>query len=162
MWYAPFESSIRSTHVNSNTSILKAEILHLDTFGQMNVGIICSAETIWVYLCPLFHANDEAADCTGNDGGGGDDDHGSLWLDSRWTMDDERWMADVVYINARALLGAPAKSTRTTVSSKSCYIQQLTVVPSTHRMMMNEGDILELLINFRETSCLTPTEGWFK
>lgn len=77
-------------------------------------------------------------------------------------MDDERWMADVVYINARALLGAPAKSTRTTVSSKSCYIQQLTVVPSTHRMMMNEGDILELLINFRETSCLTPTEGWFK
>ena len=50
----------------------------MDTFGQMNVGIICVAETIRICLCPLFHANDEAADCTGNDGGGGggDDDHG--------------------------------------------------------------------------------------
>lgn len=74
MWYALFESSIRSTHIN--TSILKAEIQHLDTFGQLNVGIICGAETIWIYLCPLFHANDEAGDCTGNDGGGDNDDHG--------------------------------------------------------------------------------------
>ena len=43
----------------------------------MNVCIICIAETIWIYLCPLFHANDETDGCTGNDGGGGgDDDHG--------------------------------------------------------------------------------------
>ena len=62
----------------------------------MNVGIICVAEAIWIYLCPLFHANDEAGDCTGNDGGGDIDDHGSLWLDSRWTTDDERRMRDVV------------------------------------------------------------------
>lgn len=46
----------------------------------MNVGIICVAETIWIYLCPLFHASDETGDCTGNDGGGGDDDHGYLLL----------------------------------------------------------------------------------
>jgi len=34
---------------------LKAEIQHLDTFGQMNVGIICVAGAIWIYLyVPCF------------------------------------------------------------------------------------------------------------